>query len=119
MATSIDPNGTTNGVSGKLVYGAPAGGLAAAVGGSLVYELSKVHVVAQIFADMPWLPGVLVGIVAALATFCVGYLAKHAPAGLVQDFREFVPTAANAENVAAANQGGANPPAAAGPPTVS
>jgi len=117
MATSVDANGNTNGVSGKLVYGAPAGGLAAAAGSSLVYELTKVHAIAQIFADMPWLPGVLVGVVAALCTFVVGYVAKHAPAGLVEDFRQYVPTAANPANEAPANAGSINPPDAAGPPT--
>jgi hypothetical protein len=117
MATSIDANGNTNGVSGKVIAGTAAGGLATAVGSSLVYELSKVHVVAQIFADMPWLPGVLVGAIAALCTFAAGYIAKHAPAGLVEDFRQYVPTTANPANEAPANAGSINPPDAAGPPT--
>ena len=117
MSTSVNPDGTTNGVSGKLAFGAPAGGLAAAVVFELFVEAQKYFPnLAAFIADVPTTVSVVLGVLVGVVTFVVGYLAKHAPAGLVEDIRAAVPTAANVANTAPVNSGSLNPPNAGGPP---
>jgi hypothetical protein len=118
MSTSVNPDGSTNGVSGKLKAAVPAGGLATAIGTTLVFELDKyVHAAHLIFSDAPYLPALLVAGVAAVVTFAAGYVAKHAPAGLVETAREaYVSASANPANLVPASAGFESTPSGEAPP---
>jgi hypothetical protein len=100
MSTSVNPDGSTNGVSGKVVAASVAGGLATSIGGTVVFELDKIAVLHTLFHDAPYVPALIVGAVVFVLTFCAGYVAKHAPAGLVETAREaYASASANPANL--------------------
>lgn len=99
MTTRINPDGSTNGISGKVKASTAGGTTAALVASSLVYELDR-HVAwaHSIFSDLPWSPGMLIALVAGIATYATGYLATHAPGGLVNAVRDAWSTSVNDAN---------------------
>lgn len=99
MATSINPDGSTNGVSGKVSASTKASALATTAATSFVMYSDTVHQVHEFYMKFPFLPALLVAGLVAFFTWLAGYVAKHAPAGVVDVAKAAWSTAVNDENL--------------------